>query len=170
MQATRLEQALWFANRPVVIYLLLVVGGCQQRLTTASGTVTLDGRPLAVPSDARGTVVFQPDGGRGTMAVGLLDSAGHFDLATGSSKEVAPGRYYVTVSVVQLLPNSGETEQGTQIITPAKYASASESGLQADVMPGTNQFSFDLVSSADNERVNSPSASTDITHSNSTQP
>jgi hypothetical protein len=124
--------------------LLLVVEGCQQRPTTVSGTVTLDGKPLTIASDARGTIVFNPDGGRGTVATGLLDATGHFDLATGSSNEIAPGTYYVTVSVARLLPASDQGEQGSQLVTPAKYASARESGLAATVVPGENHFSFDL--------------------------
>jgi hypothetical protein len=150
MQADRFVDVFGLAPRFVGICLLLLVAeGCQQRPTTVSGTITLDGRPLAVASDARGTVVFQPDGGRGTMAVGLLDSTGHFRLATGSSKEVAPGKYYVSVSVAHLLPKSEREEQGAELVTPAKYASPGESGLEANVVPGQNQFSFDLSSSAD---------------------
>jgi hypothetical protein len=136
-----------------ICLLLIAAAGCQQRPTTVSGTITLDGRPLSVPSDARGTVVFQPDGGRGTMATGLLDPVGHFDLATGSSREVAPGKYYVTVSVAQLTTKNEQEEQGTRLITPAKYVSASESGLAAEVQPGENELHFDLNSTADETSV-----------------
>src|SRR6476659_9908330 len=101
--------------------LLLVLIGCREQPTTVSGVVTLDGRPLKVSSNARGTVVFQPDGGHGTMATGLLDSTGHFKLATGSSSDVARGKYYVTVSVSELLPKADGEEQGATLVTPAKY-------------------------------------------------
>ena len=132
----------------IVGLLLLVVAGCRERPTTVSGTVTLDGQPLTIGPDARGTVVFNPDGGRGTVATGLLDAAGNFKLATGSSNVIAPGAYYVTVAVAQLLPSSDQEERGSQLVTPAKYASASESGLAATVSPGENHVRFDLRSDA----------------------
>ena len=63
------------------------------------------------------------------MATGLLDSTGHFNLATGSSPEVPQGKYYVTVSVAQLLPKTENEERSAKLITPAKYASPRDSGL-----------------------------------------
>src|SRR5262245_43096515 len=138
--------------RPLTICIFVfAAGGCQQRPTTVSGMVTLDGKTLSVHSDARGTVVFQPAGGQGTMATGLLDPTGHFQLASGSSTEIAPGKYHVAVSVVQLALKSDQAEQGTERITPARYASASESGLAADVAPGDNRLRFDLVTGAEVE-------------------
>lgn len=135
---------------------LLVAQGCQQVPTTVSGKVTLDGKPLSIASDTRGTVVFQPIGGKGTTPTGLLDPTGHFKLATGSSPDVAPGKYQVAVSVFQLLPKFEQAEQGAKRITPARYATANESGLEADVATGENQFSFNLVTSADNESAGAP--------------
>lgn len=145
---------------------MLVFAGCQQRPTTASGNVKLDGQPLTIASDARGTVIFQPDGGRGTMSTGVLDSSGHFSLATGSSLEVAPGKYYVTVSVSQLLPKSDQEEQAARLITPAKYASAGESGLKANVVPGENHFSFDLMSDPNDEGARATNSSPDASQEN----
>lgn len=150
------------------ILLLVVIGGCQERPTTVSGAVTLDGRPLTVPADARGTVVFQPDGGQGTTATGLLDSTGHFNLATGSSTEIARGKYYVTVSVAHLLPKVENEEQGAKLITPAKYASPRDSGLEFDVKPGENRITFDLVSNTDEGNASSPGSSSEASHSNDT--
>jgi hypothetical protein len=144
-----------------VFLLLIVTDGCQQQPTTVSGRITLDGRPLIVPTDARGTVVVQPNGGHGTVATGLLDSTGHFNLATGSSPEVAQGKYYVTISVAQLLPKVENEERSAKLITPARYASPRESGLAIDVKPGVNQVTFDLVSSTDEGNANSPSSSAD---------
>ncbi len=80
------------------------------------------------------------------MATGLLDATGHFKLATGALSELAPGKYQVAISVVQLLPPSENSEQGGKRVTPAKYSSAIDSGLQADVVPGENNFKFDLSS------------------------
>jgi hypothetical protein len=146
-----------------ICVVLVAADGCQRGLTTVAGTVTLDKRPLCVDSDARGTVVFQPRSGQGAIATGLLDPTGHFQLATGASIEILPGKYNVSVSVVQLLPKSEQAEQGAESITPAKYASTRESGLQADVLPGENQLNFDLTSSADDSNA-------DLPGSNGTQP
>jgi hypothetical protein len=122
--------------------------------------VTLDGRPLAVGSDARGTVTFHPANGQGTMSIGLIDSTGHFNLATGGSRIVAPGKYDVSVSVVRLLPKVEDAEQGTELVTPSKYVTAHNSGLQAEVTPATeNQLSFNLVSNAEDGSDESVEAS-----------
>ena len=129
---------------------LLIVVGCRQSPTTVVGTVTLDGKPLTSAADVRGTVVFQPAGGQGTLATGVLDSTGHYHLATGSSSEIALGKYQVAVSVTQLLPKTERAEQSAKQLTPAKYASANESGLQANVIPGENRFNFDLMSDVEN--------------------
>ena len=156
----------------IVSLLLLVVEGCQQRPTTVSGTVTLDGKPLTISPDTRGTIVFNPDGGRGTVATGLLDTTGHFDLATGSSNVIAPGAYHVTVSVARLLPNPDQGEQGSQLVTPSKYASARESGLAATVAPGKNLLSFNLQSDlgdGSSPPADKPAANDPLTGKDSTE-
>ena len=129
--------------------LMLIFAGCQPGPTTVSGTITLDHQPISVPADGRGTVIFQPEGGRGTMSTGFLDSTGSFQLATGSSMEVAPGKYHVTVAVSQPAPKSENEEQGNKWITPAKYASGRNSVLTANVKPGPNRIDFDLTSDDD---------------------
>ena len=147
------------------LVLLVVIGGCQDHASTVFGVITIDGRPFTIPADARGTVVFQPDGGHGTMATALLDATGHFNLATGSSPEVAQGKYYVTVSVAQLLPKVENEEQGAKLITPAKYSSPRDSGLVIDVKPGVNQVTLDLLSGTDEGKANAPDSTTDASHS-----
>lgn len=128
------------------ITLVALAGGCREQPTTVTGDITLDGHALTVASDARGTVVFQPHGGRGVVATGLLDPAGHYKLSAGSSGEVPAGKYYVTVSVAKLLPATEGQEQGAELITPKRYTSAQESGLEAEVKPGENALHFNLES------------------------
>jgi hypothetical protein len=160
MQAERIVRTVDAGYRLCAACLLLLVAvGCRQSPTTVSGKVTMDGYPLVVGSDARGTITFQPANGQGTIAAGLLDTSGHFNLATGGSIEVAPGKYQVAVSVVRLSPKSDNAEQGTELITPAKYASMGESDLQANVAPGENRLSFNLISSAEDRSSTSPDAS-----------
>lgn len=130
---------------------LLLAVGCQPKPSTVTGVVTLDGKPAPVGSDSRGTVVFQPAGGQGSMATGVLDSKGHFALATGASPIVSPGKYQVAISVVELLPRTEQAERGGKRLTPAKYSSAIDSGLQAEVVPGPNEFKFDLISGTNSQ-------------------
>jgi hypothetical protein len=156
--------ALW--NRPPLLHfatsalplfgvLLVATTGCREQPTTVSGSVTLDGQPLKVTSDSRGTVVFQPLGGVGTVATGLINASGNFELATGSSNEVAPGNYFVAISVARLTPKTDQTEPSTQLVTPAKYSSARDSGLQTKVQPGANHVKFELNSNANGNEANS---------------
>ena len=132
-------------------FCVLVLGssGCQQKPATVSGSVTLDGKPLAIASDSRGTIVFQPMSGQGSTASGLLDSSGHFRLATGASPDIAPGKYQVAISVVQLLPKSEGAEQGARALRRQSTALSGTSGFEADVLPAANEFKFDMSSNAD---------------------
>jgi hypothetical protein len=44
------------------------------------------------------------------------------------------------------LPKAESAEQRAKLVTPAKYASVQQSGLQADVHSGENQLVFALTS------------------------
>jgi hypothetical protein len=127
-----------------VLAVVAICTGCGPTRSTVTGVVSVDGKPLTLATDARGTVVFQPVGGQGAVAMGILDSSGHFELATGARSEVAPGKYQVAISIVELVPHTGESEQAGKRVSPAKYSSAIDSGLQAEVVPGENDFKFDL--------------------------
>jgi hypothetical protein len=120
--------------------------------------VTQNGKPLSLKSDQRGKVIFQRADGHGALAAGTLDSSGHFHLATGSSFEVAPGAYQVAISVSEPLPAQENAESSARLITPAKYSSATDSGLRVDVKPGENVFSFDLTAEPDESGSISPAA------------
>lgn len=146
MRSPTLHNAIVAGRLAAIAIVLLAVPGCRETRTTVAGTVTVDGQPLTLASDARGTVVFHPVSGQGTMLTSLLDASGHFRLATGASSQIEPGKYQVAVSVVELLPKADEAEQGAKLITPVKYASANDSGLEANVVPGENQLRFNLAS------------------------
>jgi hypothetical protein len=138
--------------------LLTMAIGCQQNSATVTGIVRLDGKPLTIGSDERGTIVFQPASGQGPTATGILDPGGHFKLSTGASSEIQLGKYQVAISVSQLAPVVEGAEQGAKRITPAKYASPGTSGFSAEVVPGVNDFKFDLVSSSDDVAPNADGA------------
>jgi hypothetical protein len=133
-----------------VSLVLFAAIGCREKPTTVSGKVTLDGQPLSNTPDTRGTVVFHPSSGQGTVATALLDPAGEFKLAVGSSMEIPPGNYNVTVSLSKSLPQGSEgQEPNVESVAPRKYASARESGLTATVSPGENHIVFNLSTNVD---------------------
>jgi len=133
-----------------VCFAVLEANGCREKLTTVSGKVTIDGQPLTNTPEARGTVVFQPNGGQGTVATALLEPSGQYNLAVGSSTEIPTGDYDVSISISKPLKNESDGEDpGTEFIAPRKYASAQDSGLKATVDPGENHIDFNLSSKAD---------------------
>ncbi|HMO85730.1 MAG TPA: hypothetical protein PKC18_12520, partial [Lacipirellulaceae bacterium] len=114
---------------------------------TVQGVVTLDGRPLEIREGMRGTVVYQPAGANGITLNGAIDATGRYELSAGSSTAVVPSVYWATVSVVEVLPANEERPQATgRRITPAKYATATDSGFRIEVLPGANEVDLELKS------------------------
>jgi len=124
-----------------------VVTGCGSNLATVSGTVTLDGRPLAANDRLSASVEFSPEDGHGTTAIGYLDENGKYTLSSGSRKGVMPGKYLVSISATEIIPPkiAGEAPSGRSV-TPRKYAESKSSGFIADVAPGSNTFDYALAS------------------------
>lgn len=120
-------------------------------LTTATGTVTLDGEPLA---SAR--VMFEaPDK---TFSYGVTDDAGQYTLMFNSEKEgVTPGQKTVRITMGGDFDESGESGDedpdgnsegeaapAAAINIPSRYNSQSE--LTADVQEGSQTFDWTLES------------------------
>jgi hypothetical protein len=125
----------------------LVAIGCREEPTTVEGVVTLDGRPLAIQKGMRGSVVFQPTANEGATLTGLIDAKGHYELASGGSVVVPPRAYWVTVSAMEFVPASEDHPQSSgRLITPAKYASATDSGFRIEVQPGPNKVNLAMSS------------------------
>lgn len=127
--------------------------GCGDNLADVQGHVTLNGKPLAAGDDVSGMVYFFPEGGTGAPALGLLDSEGAYQLATGSKAGIAPGRYLVTVTASKIIPSQtpGAPPSGRPI-TPLRYGNPNESGLTANVSDGSNEFDFALEGAPDTPR------------------
>jgi hypothetical protein len=118
------------------------VAGCGGSPATVEGIVTLDG--AALPN---ATVAFYPEV-PGPVAYGLSNTEGRYRLKSGATMEgLQPGRYRVTVFVVPLVEGKGEPEAGP-LLTPAVYASRSETPLRHEVVPGQNVVPLHLSSSA----------------------
>ncbi len=147
-------------QRIALILPLLALGlsGCgglgdRPELGQVSGTVTLDGQPLAGV-----VVVFSPDQGRPSR--GKTNQDGQFELSylhkTPGAKvgrhrvEIAPNEEGEEEDAEETL-NGGEETTDAQtprknrpVKIPARYNTKTE--LEADVQPGLNQYNFRLES------------------------
>ena len=119
---------------------LLLATGCAQKtkgmpdLAPVTGTVTLDGQPLATA-----TISFSTPNGQ--VSVGGLDGGGRYELRySGPYKGAAIGPN--TVSISSRTDNPMGPNWKDPI--PAKYNKKSE--LKVDVKPGPNTFDFELTS------------------------
>jgi hypothetical protein len=127
----------------------LVLTGCGGGTSSVSGKLTLDGEPLARTENVSVTIMFYPESGSGAPAAALADEAGGYVLSTGSQQGLAPGNYVVTLSATEFTPPAvAGGMPGNRVLTPARYANPKQSGLRAEVKPGSNTFNFDLRSDA----------------------
>jgi len=143
-------------TRGVGVCLLLAVVGCGTKgpvPVPVSGTVTLDGKPIA-----KGAVMFVPQFS-GQPAHGLTDEEGRFSLGTIKKGDGAmEGRYQVTVILNEVQgfiadPKNKDVSGGiaagglkTKWIIPQKYSDTKTSGLTAEVKRGMEPLRFDLTS------------------------
>ena len=142
MRSRVLVRFIWLSS------LWLVAAGCGEQLANVAGTVTLDGRPLAMSPAQRGTVVFYPASG-GALATGTIASDATYRLSTGSATGVAAGDYLVSVRVVEVVPASAEhAEPSGRAVTPAIYGDANTSGFKFTISPGENKCDLALRSDA----------------------
>lgn len=123
-----------------------------------SGTVTYNGQPLE-----KGTINFQAIAADGRSAGGDIQG-GEYRLMTQSPGDGAlPGKYRVSITAKDVdmskveatskkqggtLPSKkdlGQAFQKSKRLIPARYESASTSGLEAEVKEGSNTFDFPLT-------------------------
>lgn len=126
---------------------VLCIAGCNNGSAMVSGTVTLDGQPIAGGPRTNGTVTFYRDNGGGAPAVGFVDEDGHYLVKTGATAGMEPGNYLVAVAIKKItIPADPNAMPIATLLTPQKYTSAQKSGLKAEVKPGSNTFDFELQS------------------------
>jgi hypothetical protein len=131
----------------LVLLSSLGIVGCGNGLARVSGTVTLDGNPIQGGPQMYSTVNFVREDGRGTPSTGIIDGAGHYTLRTGAQEGIQPGSYLVGIAAQKVTPPA--TPEGmpqATLVSPAKYADITKSGLREDVKPGRNSFDFALSS------------------------
>lgn len=126
----------------IVTALMFVTSfGCgRSDMGTVTGTVTLDGKPLA-----EAFVEFVPTGGQGSTSSGRTDSSGEYELmfsrdVRGAS--LGPATVRITTRDVST------DDQGNEIWLPEKVPGRynAKSELSVEVKPGSNRFDFDLKS------------------------
>ncbi len=131
----------------IAFALLAFTLGCGEKMATISGIVELDGKPMSLADNVRGTVMFQPASRQGATLNGTIEYAGKFELLAGTESQVRPGVYIATVSAAEVLPSKQDSAQPEgRRITPDKYASSSESGLRVVIKPGKNHVVLELKS------------------------
>lgn len=117
---------------------LLTPTGCGEvgpQIVPVSGTVTLDGKPLAY-----GHVQVLPAGWR--PASGRLDGAGRFTLTTSSPNDgCAVGTHPVVV-----LAGESITPETMKWHAPQKYADVTTSGLTVTITGRTDDLKIELKS------------------------
>jgi len=134
--------------------LVLVASGCggsKPATAPVSGTVLLDGKPVA---DA--AVLFEPAEG-GVPARGSTDATGQFTLSTFARGDGAlPGRHRVAISKMimegikadafGLEDSSAAPASPPKSAIPRRYADPATSSLEATVEPGGANVEFSLES------------------------
>jgi hypothetical protein len=120
---------------------VVLTTGCAQKpkgmpdLAPVTGTVTMDGQPLA-----KASIAFVSQSG-GQVSFAGTDGAGKYELRySGRYKGAMIGENTVQISTASENPVGPEWKDPI----PAKYNKKTE--LKADVKQGTNTFDFDLKS------------------------
>lgn len=130
----------------IAAFSLSVLAGCRENPATVKGLVTIDGEPLLITEGMRGSVVFEPTTASGNTLTGQIDKTGHYELFSGGSATVSPNVYLVSISATKLVPATDDRPSSGKLVTPAKYASATDSGFRVEVVPGKNEVNLPLFS------------------------
>jgi len=137
----------------VTLLLLLFAAGCSgPERGTVSGTVTLDGQPIAGVF-----VVLQPDGHSAPQARGVSDDGGEFALHPDDGSEgIVVGHYRVTVLDIQTAAPPGNKEDDGPEAAPAgsgrvpvRYQRGDKTPLEVDVSADAIQLEVPLTSTGE---------------------
>lgn len=131
----------------MVAALAVCQAGCGKHSASVSGTVTLDGKPLAT-----GVVNFTP-AATGASAYANIGADGRYALQTGAEAGLEPGSYKVTVAANATAEQAAAMgvkigrEGIMPLLTPPRYADVSTTPLVVDVKAGRQEI--DLALEAD---------------------
>ena len=132
--------------RYLVVAAWILALGCygNRHEAEVSGHVTLDGNSIGP-----GSVVFAPDGGKRNPAIGAIQPDGSYMLKTSRDVGLPPGKYQVSLQIVELPTNLAPGERDmrpTKSRIPAKYTDTTTSGFEFEVKPGSNTIDLPLIS------------------------
>ena len=109
-----------------------------------SGTVTLDDQPIGP-----GVVFFAPLEGKTNPARGNIQPDGSYELLTSRDVGLPPGKYKIGLQIVEIpadrAPGQRDMRPAKSRI-PDKYSDTTASGLEYDVVPGSNTIDIALTS------------------------
>ncbi len=147
-QVNRIMQSSWIRLIALLSLSVLLAGCAGKGGAKVSGSVLLDGQPLA-----NAEVRFDPkeDSSLGVHAA-MTDSEGKFTLKADSNIPVKPGAYTVTINKIVVQEGSMKDAppgKGTRAnMVPSAYRSRSRTPLKADIQPGDNSLPpFELKNS-----------------------
>jgi hypothetical protein len=138
------------------LLLALPASGCNDggvgKTYPVSGKVLLDGQPLVAKS---ATVLFKPDASKGNTSpfepVASVDSGGNYTLYTRKQRGAPPGWYKVLVTATaeeSAAPDSKKPLKKRplpQSLVPGKYAQATTTPLQIEVVESPAAGAYDLT-------------------------
>ncbi|MCA8988065.1 MAG: carboxypeptidase regulatory-like domain-containing protein [Planctomycetaceae bacterium] len=110
-------------------------------LTPATGTVTLDGAPLA---DASITFELQDAGEGKKSSWGKTDASGKYEMQFGAHKGVRPGKHKVSISKITGDSEDPEKRGDIKESIPDRYNSSTT--LTVDVTDGGGPYDLQLQS------------------------
>ena len=119
---------------------LIVLAGCGDGRgvrVPVSGTVTIDGAPLAF-----GSILFEPlaGGENNRSGGGALESDGTFRVSAYTAFDgLPPGQYRVAITGTEPLSDTARRWHA-----PKKYSDPASSGLTADIEESTDQLNYEL--------------------------
>jgi hypothetical protein len=125
-------------QRLIAMLAIVLCTGCGSGTHTVTGAVTYeDGAPAR---ELAGGVITFDDGKQ--SAVGTIDAEGRFALGTnGIADGVLAGSYRVAITQADPVGNG----DSPPLVIDARFSRFETSGLQADVQPGRNEFTFKVA-------------------------
>lgn len=131
------------AGYELALIACLVGCGGSEFGATASGVVTLDGKPVTP-----GLVTFAPEDQAAAPSVSDLDANGGFTLTTNKKPGLAPGTYRVSIQAFRPpnVPPGERSFEPSEPLVPEKYLQVDTSGLEYSVQSGSNEINVELTS------------------------
>ena len=130
-----------------IVFLLVEVSGCSSPKgelpagAPVSGTVTMDGKPLAGV-----TVTFIPVGSTpGDFCLGETDQSGHYELQDRYGEKGAPAGEYKVTCGIEVSADAAPSDAGAGPLPP-RYSQEDITELKATVPAGGGTVDFKLSS------------------------